>query len=347
MSKKTILSFLAGLSWFLLLFCACSVVTDTGNDSSGTGTSDANLPIDPADMVKMMGPGIDVSWAKTRSLAARYTPFEARSYSDAGFGHVRIRTDMNADDTLFSFLDGMISDCLDNGMVPVLAYKNEAWCQDPNSENLDGFINWWKIVAARYKDYSPKLVFNLIVELDGSSAASKDDGTLLNQAYELTVAAIRQTNPTRIIAIAPQKRGDPSRFANLRVPKEGNGCLIGEWHEGYASGPEPGNAKHGWDPPGTDEQKAMITDRIDMALDWTAETGIPTWEGAWMAGNYNSGNDYTVSEQCDFASSFLEQLKNAAIPAAINAGHWFWDYEKQDWIPGMTTLRDVITGNSY
>ena len=34
-------------------------------------------------------------------------------------------------------------------------------------------------------------------------------------------------------------------------------------------------------------------EKIGYALRWQEETGIPTWVGAWMPGNYNDENNYT------------------------------------------------------
>ena len=55
---------------------------------------------------------------------------------------------------------------------------------------------------------------------------------------------------------------------------------MAEWHF-YASGPDKINEKKLWTT-GTDAEKKLITDKIQTALAWQQQTGIPTWGGAWM-----------------------------------------------------------------
>ena len=119
---------------------------------------------------------------------------------------------------------------------------------------------------------------------------------------------------------------------------------MAEWHF-YAAGPSKTNEKKLWTT-GTDEEKALITDKINTALKWQEETGIPTWVGAWMAGNYNDGDDYSVKEQVVFATFMTESLDNAGIPFAVNSDTKFYDREKNKWIGKMEPLRDAVYGNN-
>ena len=68
-------------------------------------------------------------------------------------------------------------------------------------------------------------------------------------------------------------------------------------------------------------------DKIDAPLRWQEKTGVLTWVGTWMSGNYNGGNDYSVTEQAVFASFMAEALTKAGIPFAINADSHFFDRE--------------------
>ena len=86
---------------------------------------------------------------------------------------------------------------------------------------------------------------------------------------------------------------------------------MAEWHF-YASGPDKANEKKLWTT-GTDAEKKLITDKIQTALAWQQQTGIPTWVGAWMPGNYNKGNTYSVEEQTVFAGFMTKALSDAGI----------------------------------
>ncbi|KGG79391.1 hypothetical protein Y919_12475 [Caloranaerobacter azorensis H53214] len=69
---------------------------------------------------------------------------------------------------------------------------------------------------------------------------------------------------------------------------------MAEWHF-YASGPSKTNKRKLWTI-GTEEEKQLITNKINIALEWQKNAGIPTWVGAWLPSNYNDGNDYSISE---------------------------------------------------
>ena len=106
--------------------------------------------------------------------------------------------------------------------------------------------------------------------------ALKNQPDRLNVIYERLVSVVRASNPERIVIISP-------RLAYLRdlvIPSAANGYLMAEWHF-YASGPSKENQRKLWTS-GTAEERALIQEKIDLALQWQKETGIPTWVGAWM-----------------------------------------------------------------
>ena len=162
----------------------------------------------------------------------------------------------------------------------------------------------------------------------------------MNQLYEQTVSAIRNTNPERIIMISPRLRSDPYYLNELKIPSRHNGYLMAEWHF-YASGPDKLNEKKKWTT-GTEEEKELITNKVEAALAWQKETGVPTWVGAWMPGNYNKGNSYSVQEQIVFASYMVSVLTSANIPFSVNADRKYYDAATNTWIPEMQPVVDAI-----
>ncbi|MPN35119.1 hypothetical protein SDC9_182614 [bioreactor metagenome] len=109
--------------------------------------------------------------------------------------------------------------------------------------------------------------------------------------------------------------------------------MIVEWHF-YASGPSKTNDKKLWTS-GTAQEQKLINDKINTVLTWQKETGIPTWVGAWMPGNYNDGNDYSVNEQVQFAKFMVQQLNKAGIPFAVNSDTKFYNRESNTWVENM------------
>lgn len=298
---------------------------------------DVERPIDPWAYQTLLGKGMDVDWSKTNQGRKYYNTQSAVDFAAAGISHVRIRIADKVDQELLEGLDRQIRDCLDNGIIPVIAYQAAAFKNDPSDKNIEKVVAWWSKVAEHYQDASPLLSFDLLIEATDSLNKQPEK---LNEIYELLVTEIRKTNPTRIIMISPRLRSDAAYLQELKIPTQHNGYLMAEWHF-YASGPSKTNARKLWTS-GTKEERALIDEKIALALAWQNQTNVPTWVGAWMPGNYNDGDDYSIDEQIQFAGYMTEQLTNAGIPFAVNSDTKFYDREKNQWIAEMQPVFDII-----
>ena len=300
-------------------------------------TAATEAPLSPAEYAARLGQGLAVDWAKTRLGMSTYSPMAVQAVRQKGFAHVRIRVKNDLTPAFLHHLDRVLRDTLDAGLIPILAYQARAFKEHPDEATLEQTVAWWETIAARYQHFSPWLSFDLIIEVTGPLNRQPDT---LNRFYAQAVAAIRETNPTRIVFIAPRHRSDPDLLPELRIPPQANGYLMAEWHF-YASGPSKTRPDKRWTT-GTPDEKRLITDKIAHALAWQAETGIPTWVGAWMPGDYNHGNHYTIAEQVRFATFVACQLNAARIPFAVNSDAHFYDRAAQRWIPEMEPVLEAI-----
>lgn len=280
---------------------------------------------------------MDVDWSKTRQGKMYYNAKAAEDFAAAGVSHVRIRIADEVDDELLEGLDRQINDCLKNGIIPVIAYQADEFKNEPDEENMQKFVKWWGTVAEHYRDASYLVSFDLLIEATDSLNKQPEK---LNEIYEHAVTEIRKTNPNRILIISPRLRSDAAYLNELKIPTQHNGYLMAEWHF-YAAGPSKTNERKLWTT-GTEQEKALINEKIELALSWQKKTGIPTWVGAWMAGNYNDGNDYSVDEQVVFAEYMTRSLTEAKIPFAVNSDTKFYDRTKNLWIAEMQPVFDCI-----
>ena len=285
----------------------------------------------------LLGRGLDVTWSEFPKQMDTYSEQMVKDFKAAGVSHVRIRVKDDVTPELLYGLDRQIADCLANGIIPVLAYQAHEFKENPCQETMDQVTRWWQTMAEHFQGSSHLLSFDLMIE---SSDAVNKMPEVLNQLYEQTVTAIRKTNPDRIIMISPRLRSDPYYLHELSIPTEHNGYLMAEWHF-YASGPDKTNEKKKWTT-GTDEEKKLITDKISAALEWQEQTGVPTWVGAWMPGNYNKGDDYSMEEQAQFASYMTSALSSAGIPFAVNADTKYDDAGTCTWIDSMEPVVSAI-----
>ena len=289
--------------------------------------SGVNEAISPWNYQSMLGKGIDVDWAKTEKGINYYSEKEVKDFKDIGIKHVRIRVSKNATKEMLNHLELVVNDCLNNDMIPIIAYQADDFKNNPTQENMDKVTDWWKKVAERFEGYSYKLSYDLLIEC--TDTLNKQPDTL-NEMYEQTTTAIRSIDNKRIIIISPIVRSSPENLQYLKIPTLHNNYLMAEWHF-YAAGPSKINENKKCTT-GTDEEKKLISDRIQIALDWQNSNNIPTWVGAWMPSNYNDENDYTVGEQITFSNYMTKSLEKAKIPFAVNADHQFYDSEKNKWI---------------
>lgn len=313
------------------------------------GTILAQTPITPHKMQQRLGRGFDVSWAEFPSKIEAYDEEEVVAIKERGFQTIRLRTNLPATkDSLFSFLDIQINHILNHGLIPVLAYHGGDVEVDPSQENMQAAAEWWSAVAAHYAEYPHELLFNLIVEITDSI---KNDHDKINELYRMMSEEIRKTNPTRIILYAPKKISNPEYLNDLVIPEAAGDYAMVEWHF-YAAGPDTSTYLPNGQPnpkkwtTGTPEEKKLLTDKIDLAVNWSQEHKIPTWVGAWMPGNYNKGDYYTVEQQVVFASFMVESLENADIPWCVNAIHKFYNEVDNQWIDSMAPLIDVLAPKS-
>ena len=294
-------------------------------------------PISPEQYQKMLGKGMDVDWAKTAAGKRNYSQEAVVNFKKANISHVRIRVKDQVSEKLFETLDEQIDDCIRHDLIPVLAYQANEFKNSVSDESMEDAVSWWRDVAAHYKDYSYLLSFDLLIEC--SDALNKQPQKL-NEYIEQATSAVRATNPQRIIMMSPRVRSDAAYLDDLEIPTQANGYLMAEWHF-YASGPSKENERKLWTT-GTEKEKQLIREKIDLALRWQEKTGIPTWVGAWMAGNYNDGDDYTIEEQVKFAHYMVTKLEAAGIPFAVNSDTKFYDREENRWVKRMLPLRYCI-----
>jgi hypothetical protein len=299
--------------------------------------SPTNKTISPKEYSNILGKGIDVIWAESHKGIENFNSKMVKDFKQAGFSHIRIRVKDYPDNNLLSHIDKVVQECLTNDLIPIIAYHGGLFEEKPTMENLEKSVQWWDVVANHFKDRTHKVSFDLIIEVTDALNKEKD---MLNLFYEKAVATIRKTNPTRIIFISPLVRSAPEYLKDLNIPTQHNNFLMAEWHF-YASGPDKTNEKKKWTT-GTEEEKELIRAKIRTALNWQKTTGIYTWVGAWMAGNYNKGNDYSVQEQVVFANFVTCELTKNQIPFAINADHKYYDAKNGIWYSEMKPVLDEI-----
>jgi len=281
----------------------------------------ANTPISPTSYRDMLGVGINVNWVLFKKIIGAYTPTVPLAFKQIGFSHVRIRAD---EDTDISLLKKVVDDSLKAGLVPIIAFAGSNIKEKPTQENEEKSARWWKKVGEAFQGYPYTLSYDLMIE-PGKNINDHID--ILNKFYTDSLHYIRAVDPYRIVFVSPPFTSSIYHVDDLKVPWDSYTML--QWHF-FAGGPSLKNPAKKWTV-GTKEEKGNIWHYIDTARQWTRKTGIPSWVGAWMPGNYNKGNTFSIPQQIAFAHFMSCSLLYARIPFAINAGQHFYDYKTYTW----------------
>ena len=292
---------------------------------------------------KTLGIGIDADWANQPKEIRYYTSKIPKDFKQKGFDTVRIRIDFYqckknkhnpkiitinkrpyTDKEYLNIIKKVVNDSFKNHLNVVLSYGACKYKENPTADNEKELIDHWILLAKTFKNYPYKLSYDLIIE-PGRKLNRKYD--LLNDFYKKAYTEIRKIDKKRILMWAPTRRSNPRFLSKTWYPKNDN-YIIAEWHM-YAAGPKPDYTK-------------MIPLKTKIAHQWSIKHHIPTWVGAWMPGNYNHGDNYTIKQQIEFSKFMIQNLKKYQIPFAINADKQFYNIKDKKFEYRLEVLNAIL-----
>ena len=271
-----------------------------------------------------------------------------RSYydlvADAGFDHIRFPVGMGPlvvsdgpeyllDNASLRYLDVAINNAINAGLVIILDNHHNSQYTD-----REKFVRIWEQLAERYRYYPEQLMFELVNE---PTAANISDNEL-NETQMEAVAAIRKTNPTRTIVLAPNEWNGYWKLWSCQIPSylNENGQIehdenvmlsvhcynpMSFSHQGMND-----NQKNvHWN----DSMKASITSALEICADYETRTGRPVWLSEW--GAYQGGHDAACRDQCmaSYYKHFTSECARLGIAYAVwefNSGFGVFDNNTKD-----------------
>lgn len=205
--------------------------------------------------------------------------------------HAAPTADATIDEQFARRVDEVVDAFLAKGMYVILdvhhytqitgdAQHPHEFAVDPSVVDVR-LVNLWKQIAARYRDRSPKLLFELLNEPHG-----RLNGEPWNALAARTLAVVRQTNPTRTVLIGPGEWNAVGELPKLRLPRDRNLIVSVHnydpfpfTHQGveympqFPAGPTCCDAK----------QRRQVMDALDTARRYNDETGYPVYLGEFGA----------------------------------------------------------------
>lgn len=279
--------------------------------------------------------------------------------AEAGFATMRlpVRWSNHADATapytidpeFFARVDYAVDAALKRGLYVVL---NMQHYQQLNGDTLqehefvvpqavleDRAVAMWQQIARHYQDRSPKLLFELFNEPRRRLTAQK-----WNALAERMLAAVRTSNPDRVVVIGPGESNNPKALQHLILPQDP--YLIATVHH-Y----EPFDFTHqGADfIPGASAwlgrsccnaaQYDRITGPLNQTAQWSAANRVPVWVGEF--GSYER-------VPMEYRAIYTRLVRDEIEKRGMRWAYWelascfgIYDESSRQW---KTPLREALMG---
>ena len=288
------------------LLCLALVATSILTECASL---DFSQPVSAADYQSIIKQGFATNYFKTRlPTADKYRTKNIQDIYDKGFRNVRLRCrpklyEDQYDTSEFTYfltnLTEVVDECIRVGVAPIISWEHHIAEANATEADRHNYIDWWKRVAEKLKDRNYHLSYNLFTEL-GTDVCQRHCGASLRRNkpkyYDWTSAVIKtirdtgEKNVERIIILgSPEKTSFGLEYIH---PDDSymDSYMMVEWHE-YAAGPtaNPDKPRY-WSGMGSDAQKRLLVEGVERANNFTTDTGIPTYFGAWMPRDNKDGS---------------------------------------------------------
>lgn len=263
---------------------------------------------------------------------------------NAGFDSVRLPVrfsdyakdspNYTLDEEFMKNLDFYINYALKDDLVVILDFHHFVEIMEEPEKYKKCFISIWSQLGERYKDFPPKLVFELLNE-------PKDNlkGQLWNEFIEDGVKEIRRTNKERKIIIGPDNYYSVYRLEALSIPKEDNIIVSFHYYEPNDFAFQ-GNQYHSgfetlkdiqW--AGSNVETQYLKSRFDIAKKWGENHGVGIFLGEFGANK----NAPTESRRL-----WTRAVRKEAENLGFSFGYWelcswfgIYDAENNTWDKDM------------
>jgi endoglucanase len=214
---------------------------------------------------------------------------------EAGFASVRVPVRWSAhaaeqppyaiDADFFKRVDWVIDQALSRGLVAVInAHHYDELYRDPDG-HLPRFLALWRQIAGRYRDRPADLLFEILNEPHDRLTDER-----WQQMFPQLLAAIRASNPERVVILGPGHYNNLKSLDKLRLPEEDR-RLIATFHyyspfefthqgASWVKGSQKWNGK-AWE--GTPKEREALQKDFERAAAWAKEHRRPLYLGEFGA----------------------------------------------------------------
>jgi len=195
----------------------------------------------------------------------------------------------------------------------------------------------WTQLGEHFRDRPPELIFEIINELNGGHWNAQRTTAL----YQESIAAIRWSNPDRVIVVGPPDWNSINGLNGWTLPEDDNLALTVHHygpheftHQGAEWIEDPPNFGRPW---GTDRDIAEVRNHIARAADWAGERSLRL-----QLGEFGVNRSVSVDQRALWTRVVREACDAHAIGWCVwdfAAAFQIYDRERGAYIPEM---RDAL-----
>lgn len=260
----------------------------------------------------------DISWG----VDMKYEYFD--KIKEAGFDSVRIPVrfsdyakdspDYKLDEDFMKKVDSYVNYALKDNLVVILDFHHFVEAMKEPDKYKPCFLSVWEQLSERYKNYPPKLIFELLNEPQDNLK-----GEIWNGYIKDGVDVIRKTNKNRTIIVGPDNYYSLYRLDQLNIPKDNNIMVSFHYYEpndftfqGNEYHPGFENLKDvKWT--GSDEEIKFIKSRFDIVKKWADKNNVKVFLGEFGA------NQKAPAES---RKLWTEAVRKEAEDYGFSFGYW-------------------------
>jgi len=204
---------------------------------------------------------------------------------------------------------------LERGLYLIINGHHEEWLKnDFSQENQTRYDSIWSQIAVRFKDKSPRLMFEMINEPQGLTIEQVD---ALNSRL---LSIIRKSNPRRIVILSGNGWSALEDMMNAAIPDDD--YLMAYWHA-YNPWSFAGEGNGTW---GNENDRHAIYEMFALAAAWSQSHNIPVMI-----------SEFGAIHACDYNSRMIHYYTYVEAAIDNNVAFMAWDddggfkiYERED-----------------
>ncbi|WP_297095037.1 cellulase family glycosylhydrolase [uncultured Draconibacterium sp.] len=249
--------------------------------------------------------------------SGKWKPEYAQMVANLGFNHVRIpirwepegrsnpEAPYNINPQFLDQIKEVVDSCLNNGMFAIInMHHHEALFDDPNGQR-ERFLSQWKQISEYFKDYSYKLIFEILNEPHGHLTPDK-----WNIFLSDALAAIRIDSPDRIVSIGSADWGGLGSISELELPDDENIILTIHYYNPFsftgqgASWIEGSDAWLGTKWNNTEPERQRVQNDFAPLKTLEEKQNIPIHIGEF--GSYSTADDASREKWTTYIARYVE-----------------------------------------